>query len=190
MENYAVSLSRKEFSVSVVSEQYIVEGEMLASKVNEGLNALRAAYHSANKAQCEVFDECLSEYFGVSGFGASMGYFVEKVHAEWPSPESAKMRFPSPGCLHLSPTPMRPEEIKQFLSKIGALTQDPDGYLTGPFIFWSWKDSPWLRPEGNFAMVLEVTGLDPLTMPYDWCILFCGTSLNLHLWGSRGEAQG
>lgn len=172
-----------------MSEQYIVEGEMLASKVNEGLNALRAAYRAANERECEKFDESLLEYFGASGFGSSMGYFVEKVHAEWPSEESARMRFPSAGCLHLSPVGLNTTEIHQFLNKIGALTLDPDGYLTGPFILWSWKDSPWLRPEGNFAMMLEVTGIDPLSMPFDWCVLFCGTSLNLHLWGSRKDAH-
>jgi len=168
-----------------MSEQYIVEGEMLASKVNEGLNALREAYRAANPTECDKFEETLMYYFSSAGFGASMGYFVEKVHAAYPSAESAKMRFPSPGCLRLTPVSMQAEEIGEFLSKVGELTQDPEGHLTGPYIRWSWKHRPWLQPEGNFGPILEVNGLDPFSMSYDWCVLFCGTSLNLHLWGKK-----
>lgn len=166
-------------------EQYKVEGEMLASKVNDGLGVLRSAFRSASPQKCDEFEQVLMDYFGNAGFGTSMGYFVEKVHPLWPSPESAKMRFPGPGCLHLTPALMQPPEIQKFLNSIGELTHDPDGYLTGPFIIWSWAHHEWLQPKGNFSMVIEVEGLDPLTMPYDWCILFCGTNLNLHLWGSR-----
>lgn len=158
---------------------------MLASKVNDGLNFLRNAYREAQPEKCDIFDECLMEYFGTAGFGASMGYFVEKVHTFWPSPESAKMKFPGPGCLHLTPVAMDHEEIEKFLGKIGELTNDPDGYLTGPYVYWSSMYNSWLPPDGDFAMTIEVTGLDRATMPYDWTVIFCGTNLNLHLWGSR-----
>ncbi|HIA52738.1 MAG TPA: hypothetical protein EYN91_11720 [Candidatus Melainabacteria bacterium] len=166
-------------------EQYKVEGEMLASKVNEGLNLLRTAYRAANPEKCEEFEDTLMDYFGTVGFGTSMGYFVEKVHPNWPTPESQKMRFPGPGCLHLSPAVMQPGDIQRFLNKIGELTHDPDGYLTGPFIYWSWAHHSWLKADGSFSAVIEVTGIDPVTMPYDWCVLFCGTNLCLYLWGSR-----
>jgi len=166
-------------------EQYIVEGEMLASKVNEGLNLLRNAYRAAAPEQCDEFDELLMDYFGNAGFGASMGYFVEKLHPHWPTPESQKMRFPGPGCLHLAPATMQPDAIQRFLRKVGELTNEPEGYLTGPYIYWSSTHHPWLRPEGNYALVLEVKGLDATTMPYDWCVIFCGTNLNLFLWSSK-----
>lgn len=168
-----------------MAEQFKVEGEMLASKVNEGLNALRNAYREADPMNCDMFDELLLDYFGSAGFGASMGYFVEKIHAFWPSPESAIMRFPGPGCLRLTPAIMHPEEIKQFLGKLGELTHDPDGYLTGPYIYWASSPASWLRPVGNFALVSEVAALPRDSMPYDWCVLFCGTNLNLHLWGTK-----
>ncbi len=165
--------------------QFIVEGEMLASKVNEGLNSLVVAHRTADTATRAKFEAALTDYFDTAGFGSSLGHYVEKVHAQWPSPESAKMRFPGPGCLHLTPTKMQSQEIEQFLSKIGELTLDPDGYLTGIFIYWSWAQYDWLLPKGNFANTVEVSGLDPVTMPYDWCIIFCGSSLSLHLWGSK-----
>ena len=158
---------------------------MLASKVNEGLNVLRNAYREADPENCDTFDELLLDYFGTAGFGSSMGYFVEKVHAIWPSPESAKMRFPGPGCLHLTAITMQTEEIQNFLNKIGEFTNDPDGYLTGPFVYWSSGQYSFLRPSGNYSMEMKVTGVDAATMPYDWCVIFCGTSLNLHLWGSK-----
>ncbi len=168
-----------------MSELYKVEGEMLASKVNAGLNFLRESLRTASPEKCDVFEETLMDYFGNAGFGNSMGYFVEKVHAHWASPESARMKFPSPGCLHLEPVNMQPDEIKEFLNQLGEFTKDSDAYLTGPLIYWSWAQHSWLQSAGNYSSVIEVTGLDPLTMPYDWCVIFCGTSLTLYLWGSR-----
>lgn len=166
-------------------EQYKVEGEMLASKVNEALNSLRNSLRAANPAKCDIFEEEMMEALSVTGFGSSMGYFVEKVHAVWPSAESAKMKFPSPGCLHLTPAGMTPQDIAHFLKKVGELTFDEDGHLTGPYIYWSWAQHDWLRPEGNFSKIIEVTDLDPVTMPCDWCVIFCGTTLTLHLWGGK-----
>lgn len=166
-------------------EQYKVEGEMLAAKVNKGLELLRDAYRAADPAQCEDFEGTLMDYFGTAGFGTSMGYFVEKVHPLWPSSESKTMKFPGPGCLHLTPAIMQPQEIRHFLDKIGDFLNDPDGYLNGIFVYWSWTHHSWLQPKGNFSNVIEVTGLDPVTMPYDWCVIFCGNNLCLYLWGSR-----
>ncbi len=168
-----------------MSEQYKVEGEMLASKVNEGLSFVRESLRKVSPEKCDKFEETLSDYFSAAGFGTSMGYFVEKVHAQWSSPESSRMKFPGPGCLHLEPVIMQSDEIRHFLNKVGELTKDPDGYLSGPFIYWSWAQHSWLQSDGNYSAIIEVDGLDPLTMPYDWCVLFCGTSLTLYLWGSK-----
>jgi hypothetical protein len=167
-----------------MSELYKVEGEMLTAKVEQGLESVVSAYRTVDGQKCEELEEYLADYLGTAGV-QTLGYYVEKIQANWKSQDNAALKFPTHGCMHLGQVTMTPEEIREFLNGVDELTAESSGYLSGPYIYWTSLDRNWLRPTGRYSNVIDLIGQTALALPFDWCIFLLGSGLCLHLWGRR-----